>query len=153
MKLFDKFNQTLGFTQTEGRVVVLLIVSFVIGLGIKVVKDTPQGSARFDYSLSDSEFAARSRLLDADTLANNDDVTTDARTQQSADGKNHPSRLIEINTATKSDLTALPGIGDAMAERIIRYRQEHKSFTSLDDLLHVKGIGKKSWNTSGHIAQ
>ena len=38
---------------------------------------------------------------------------------------------------------ALPGVGETTAERILEYRHEHGRFSSLEDLLNVKGIGKK----------
>jgi competence protein ComEA len=49
--------------------------------------------------------------------------------------------LININTASASELDKLPGIGVAIAERIVAYRQEHGMFTSIDQLSEVKGIG------------
>lgn len=48
---------------------------------------------------------------------------------------------VNINTASQSELDSLPGIGPAMAKRIIAER-EKAPFTSVDDLLRVKGIGK-----------
>jgi competence protein ComEA len=38
----------------------------------------------------------------------------------------------------------LPGIGESYAERIILDREDHGSYTSVDDLMRVKGIGKKT---------
>ncbi len=49
--------------------------------------------------------------------------------------------LIDINTATTDQLTELPGIGPALAARIIAYREENGAFKSLDDLDLVSGIG------------
>ncbi len=48
---------------------------------------------------------------------------------------------VNINTADSQTLQTLPGIGPAMAERIISYRQENGSFATVDDLVNVKGIG------------
>ncbi len=48
---------------------------------------------------------------------------------------------VKLNTATAADLEALPGVGPALAQRIAAYRQVRR-FSSVDDLLKVKGIGK-----------
>lgn len=49
--------------------------------------------------------------------------------------------LINVNTASASDLEALPGIGEVLAQRIVDYRTEHGPFATVDDLLDVSGIG------------
>ena len=53
---------------------------------------------------------------------------------------NHPP-LIHINTATAAELETLPGIGPALAEAIITYREENGPFASLEALDDVPGIG------------
>ncbi len=139
--MLQKLNQTLGFTPTEGRVVVFLVLSFAVGFGIKLVKDTTTSQPVFDYAAADSEFVAR--LAAVDTSMGNEDETADEQTKPPSSGKQRLSGRIDINTATKQELISLPGIGEAMAERIIHYREDNGKFTSLNDLVKVKGIGKK----------
>lgn len=50
--------------------------------------------------------------------------------------------LVNINTADEKALDSLPGIGPAMAKRIIEYRSVNGSFQKLEDLKKVKGIGE-----------
>ena len=48
---------------------------------------------------------------------------------------------VNLNTASEKELTALPGIGDVLAARIVAYREEHGPFRSLASLKQVSGIG------------
>ena len=49
---------------------------------------------------------------------------------------------ININTANEKELDALPGIGPAIARRIVEYRSS-QPFTKMEDIMQVKGIGEK----------
>ena len=49
---------------------------------------------------------------------------------------------VDINTATVKELKTIPGIGQVIAERIVEYRETERAFSTVDDLLNVKGIGK-----------
>ncbi|MCM2265556.1 MAG: helix-hairpin-helix domain-containing protein [Desulfuromonadales bacterium] len=51
---------------------------------------------------------------------------------------------LNLNSATVEQLDDLPGIGPALAERIVAYRTEHGSFAQVDQLNDVKGIGDKT---------
>ena len=50
---------------------------------------------------------------------------------------------IDINKADAKKLTTLPGIGEAKAAAIVKYRKENGNFQSAKDLIKVKGIGPK----------
>ena len=50
---------------------------------------------------------------------------------------------VNINTATKDELVALPGIGPAKAQAIVDYRKAHGPFKTVEELKDVKGIGAK----------
>lgn len=65
---------------------------------------------------------------------------TPAATVAAADGK------ININTADKTELDKLPGVGPAMAEKIIQYRQDKGLFKEVEELKKVPGIGENKFN-------
>jgi competence protein ComEA len=53
-----------------------------------------------------------------------------------------PAAKVDLNTATESDLDALPGVGPATAHAIVAWRTEHGRFTSIDQLTEIPGIGQ-----------
>jgi comEA protein len=55
------------------------------------------------------------------------------------------SKIVNINTAGRYQLTKLPGIGPKLADRIVKYRDEHGPFSSCEDIKKVKGIGEKKY--------
>ncbi len=55
---------------------------------------------------------------------------------------------ININTASAEELTQLIRIGPVYAERIIEYRDVHGPFEQPRDIMKVKGIGPKTWETN-----
>ena len=52
--------------------------------------------------------------------------------------------LININRADVETLTMLHGIGEALAGRIVTYREENGAFESIEELIEVRGIGDKT---------
>ena len=52
--------------------------------------------------------------------------------------------LVDINTATIEELQSLSGIGETYALRIVEYREANGKFNSVEELVHVKGIGKRT---------
>jgi competence protein ComEA len=53
-----------------------------------------------------------------------------------------PSTPVDLNTATAEQLDTLPGVGPATAAAIIAHREQHGPFTSVDQLVDVRGIGE-----------
>ena len=61
-------------------------------------------------------------------------------TEASADG------MVNINTADVSALKGLSGIGDAKAQAILAYREEHGSFSSIEEIMQVPGIKESTFS-------
>ncbi len=62
----------------------------------------------------------------------------------SSSSSSEPAARINVNTATSEELQKIKRIGPTLAERIIEYRNLNGPFSSLDELLKVKGIGEKT---------
>lgn len=60
-------------------------------------------------------------------------------------GVSDATGLVNINTASASELQTLSGIGPSMAQSIIDERTQNGAFTSVDDLMRVSGIGEKKF--------
>lgn len=55
------------------------------------------------------------------------------------------SKIININKASETELQEIPGIGPAMAQKIINYRDENGKFKTIEDIKNVSGIGDKKF--------
>lgn len=67
-------------------------------------------------------------------------IIEDSKYSESKDTK------ININTANISELTSLPGIGEATAKKIITYREENGKFKEIQEIKNVSGIGESKYN-------
>ena len=68
--------------------------------------------------------------------------TTESSSSSSSSSSNNK---ININKATVSELTSIPGIGESTAQRIIDYRDENGKFKSVEDIKNVSGIGDSKY--------
>jgi competence protein ComEA len=55
------------------------------------------------------------------------------------------NNMININAANKSELETLPGIGAAIAQKILEYREENNGFKTIDEIKNVNRIGDKTF--------
>ena len=56
-----------------------------------------------------------------------------------------PVVSLDINRATAEDFATLPGIGPELARRIVAFRDKHGPFRRIEDLMVIKGMGRKKW--------
>jgi competence protein ComEA len=119
--MWKRITDWLAFTKTEQNVLLFLVGAFVLGSGIQLFRSDRAGISWQPPASTDSIFAERSAA---------------------GAGSDLPFP-INVNSASKDDLIALPGIGEVTAERIIMARKERGRFGSVDDLLSVKGITRK----------
>jgi competence protein ComEA len=126
--MLQRFVNWLALTRSEQRVLLFLSATLIVGAGIRLYQQTSPTERQFDYRSIDSSFAVFREKLAADSVQK----------------KEAPSgQAVNINTATKEELVALPGIGPTLADRIISFRENEGEFGSVDDLRNVKGISKK----------
>ena len=62
-----------------------------------------------------------------------------------ATAKPASTAVVNINTASATEIATLPGVGAKMAARIIEYRQKNGPFKKVEELMNVRGIGEKNF--------
>lgn len=157
---FEKLSKKLGFTQNEINVILFILVATVIGLVINLIKDSrnQKDFLEFNYKVSDSLFnaaAADPGLTDSTDIPKEKVIDSKRELldfkQEKLPGKKEVkastlTKKININTASLSQLTSLPGIGSKTAAGIVEYRKKRGQIKNWDELLNIKGIGKSKLN-------
>ena len=155
--MLKKFSEKIGFTQTEIKVVLFLVIVFAIGLGVKYIffQNSLANAKKYDYSIQDSIFESiklqddglRDKEIDSKPVDYKQEVL-DFNTTNFKNSKKvvPPEKGININKASIEDLLKLPGIGEKTAENIINFRKKITRFKKLEDILNVKGIGNSKLN-------
>jgi competence protein ComEA len=90
---------------------------------------------------------ARTLTLTVATLLGSTGIALAAEPSAVAESQQEAKSLegqVNINTASQAELELLPGIGPAIAERIVDYRKEHP-FKERNQIMRVKGVGQKTF--------
>ena len=107
-------------TRQEKAILVFLSLTFVTGLGIDTYKKSQR---KRKLSVAPYEISV---LRETDRFI-------------------EQQRLVNINSFSIEELTRLPGVGQKIAQGIVRYHKSHGPFKSKEELMQVKGIGEKKF--------
>jgi competence protein ComEA len=72
-------------------------------------------------------------------------VAAQSKAPARAAAKPASTAIVNLNTASASDLEGLPGIGAKTAARILEYRQKNGPFKKVEELMNVRGVGEKNF--------
>ena len=143
-KKLHALQQRIAITDTEATACLVLIA--VIGVGT-IIRSFSSRETQIDqehYATLDAAFTeSAQRVIEAtpEEAVETEEVRSEQRTRRT------PQRLppvrLDPNTASGALLQRLPGIGPALAGRVIDYRTMHGPFSRPQDLMRVSGIGPR----------
>jgi len=146
----NRFARIYGFVTTAtGQDLSERLVSKGLARAFGVVRQRPDGTSGEEWreQLKDLEVLAAKKDLGAWSLTNWDQLPAERRAARQEENeiasikgtglKAEPASRMDINTASRDQLLTLPGIGEAMALRVV----ETRPYKRIEDLLKVPGIG------------
>jgi competence ComEA-like helix-hairpin-helix protein len=145
-----KVQQMVAITEVEARALGVVFFLLVLGLGgryglqrwgvpdpVEPLFIAHQATLTESHSMGEAD---SSHVAGSVSQSSPDPAGPEQRAPRTP----RPPGPVNVNTATSQELQRLPGIGPAMATRIIEHRTQHGPFRTVSDLLAVKGIGEKT---------
>jgi len=159
-------QQRVAITGPEASVLLGFVVVVLIGLGVRYFQEQgvdlpPTAYAHLDAAVQDraARSAEEARTALADSLRHaregaplaeaNPLMEAEAPAGPAAPAAARPGRLgpvrVNVNTASPAMLERLPGIGPALAARIVEHRELNGPFRRPEDVVQVRGIGPRTY--------
>jgi competence protein ComEA len=137
------WQQKVGMTSGEASALGAVFGLFLLGLGAQFVMTSEPSFGDEIYAEVDSLFALGIARTEAAHVAEDAPATIAPATTSPA--KAAPLiGVVNINTATAVELQRLPGIGPALAQRVIEHREAMGPFAAPEHLTRVSGIGPRT---------
>ena len=133
-RIIDAITAAGGITEKANTTKVNLVYVLEDGMKVNVPSnDDLKKDSNFEYITKESGEGAGD--------ANNLNIDSNSSGTSSNTKRERTSSIVNINTATQTELETLPGIGPSTALKIINDRKENGKFSSIEDLKNVNGIG------------
>ena len=133
-------------TRVEFNAICIAAALLLLGYGADILAYSYSQRPSERLAREDSVFLALAAGADTTQVSRDSTAPPPPPVQEHAptaepDRKRTSSGRIDINHASLSQLVDLPGIGPALAQRIVQYRDANGPFRSVEDLQRVRGIG------------
>ena len=147
MRWVYRLQQRIAITRAECNVILGLALLFCLGLTARYIQSRAQPLPAVDYAEAERAFEQASEASPAEPVEQALPVpAAEASPERTAYQPKSapPAAAIDLNTATAAELQRLPRIGPKLAARILAHREAHGPFRRVQDLVQVRGIGKKT---------
>lgn len=133
-RIIDAINAAGGTTSNANITKVNLVYILEDGMKVNIPNNNDlKNNSDFEYiTMGSGDGRQDTSSSEVGNSSNN--------SQNNSNGSNKYS-IVNINTATQTELETLPGIGPSLALKIINYRKENGNFSSIDEIKNVSGIG------------
>lgn len=145
-RIVDAINLAGGTTSNANISKVNLVYILKDGMKVNIPNNEElKNNSSFEYITLNSGDGGLDGNYDDISDSSEISVDNDASNTNSTSEKNYG--IVNINTATQTELETLPGIGPSLALKIIHYRQENGKFSSIDQIKNVSGIGDSKFDS------
>lgn len=142
-RIVDAINLAGGTTSKANISKVNLVYVLEDGMKVNIPNDNDlKNNPNFEYITLNSGDGGRDDYNSLDSSNGSGGVIFNS-TASSKDEKKYS--VVNINTATQTELETLPGIGPSLALKIINYRKANGKFSSIDEIKQVSGIGESKF--------
>lgn len=132
-RISDAINAAGGVTSNANTTKINLVYVLEDGMKVRIPSNKElNNNSSFEYITTKSGEGA------------NENIEKEEKTENKVNKKT--TNLVNINTATQTELETLPGIGPSIALKIINYRKENGKFSNVEELKNVNGIGDNKFD-------
>lgn len=150
-RIVDAINAAGGTTAKANITKVNLVYVLEDGMKINIPNDNDlKNNSDFEYITLNSGDGGREDYYggDSSTGSSSSNISSSNGSNSSISSESERRySVVNINTATQTELETLPGIGPSLALKIINYRKTNGKFSSIEEIKNVSGIGESKFES------